>query len=166
MVIKKNWYGIYTYANTEKKLYDNISNRHLEAFLPLTTELRQWSDRKKKITLPIFKSYLFAYVDIEGMHIIKTLAGFSHYIRFGGYPTIISQYDIDLIKKIMEHYQYINTAVSNLVVGDKVVIYRGILAGYQGILIKDQKSKKVALSVARLNQSLLVDVSEDNIIKI
>jgi len=166
MLCKKNWYGIYTHANTEKKLYENINNRKIEAFLPLTKEIRQWSDRKKEFMLPVFKSYVFVYVDFVGMHIIKKLAGFSHYIRFGGYPTIISEHDINLIRTVIQHYSKINAISSNFISGEKVKIYRGILSGYSGVLTKDQQGKKVALAVNKLNQSLLVEIPETDIIRI
>jgi len=163
---KKNWYGIYAHANTEKKLYENINSRQIEAFLPLTKEVRQWSDRKKEFMLPVFKSYVFVYVDIVGMHIIKKLAGFSHYVRFGGYPTVISEKDINLIRTVIKHYARINSISSNFISGDKVKIYRGILSGYYGVLTKDQQGDKVALSVDKLNQSLLVEIPETDIIRV
>jgi len=163
---EKNWYGIYTHANTEKKLYENINSRKIEAFLPLTKEVRQWSDRKKEFMLPVFKSYVFAYVDIVGMHIIKKLAGFSHYVRFGGYPTIISKKDINLIRTVIKHYTEINSIASNFISGEKVKIYRGILSGYHGVLTKDPQGKKVALSIDKLNQSLLVEIPETDILKV
>ena len=54
-----NWYAIYTRAKAEKKVYEQLERSGYEVYLPLTTTIKQWSDRKKKIKTPLISSYVF-----------------------------------------------------------------------------------------------------------
>ena len=56
---KKDWYAIYTMPRSEKKVYNRIIESGIEAYLPLLTTVRIWSDRKKKVSLPLIPSFVF-----------------------------------------------------------------------------------------------------------
>ncbi|MFT4924924.1 MAG: transcription antitermination factor NusG [Phenylobacterium sp.] len=163
------WYAIYTKKAAEAKLHDCILSYSKEndlgyqTYLPLTMEIKQWSDRKKQCQRPLFNNYLFVKHDDKGFAQIKTMPGFCDYIRFGQYPAAIPQAQISMIKTIMAHHQQVTCQPKRLVQGDKVRICTGPLADYEGILVCDQGSKKVALEVKNLGQCLQVHVALDNI---
>ena len=46
-----NWYVLYTTSRAEKKVAQRLEEKGLEVFLPMIEELRQWSDRKKKVEI-------------------------------------------------------------------------------------------------------------------
>ena len=43
-----SWYAVYTAARAEKKVKERLDQIGIENYLPLRTEYRVWSDRKKK----------------------------------------------------------------------------------------------------------------------
>jgi transcription antitermination factor NusG len=57
--IAKKWLVFYTKSRNEKSAYKNLKKFGFEPYLPLQKVLRQWSDRKKKVELPLFNSYIF-----------------------------------------------------------------------------------------------------------
>ena len=52
------WYALYTKPRWEKKVAKALEKIGIIVYCPMITEVRQWSDRKKKVTLPLFKSYV------------------------------------------------------------------------------------------------------------
>jgi hypothetical protein len=54
-----NWYAVQTRARNEKVVCERLQEQGLATFLPLVTEVRRWSDRKKKVELPLFSCYVF-----------------------------------------------------------------------------------------------------------
>jgi len=62
--MEKKWYVVYTTPRGEKKANHRLEEKGIETYLPLRKTIRQWSDRKKKIEVPLFTSYLFVYVDL------------------------------------------------------------------------------------------------------
>ena len=137
-----------------------------EPYLPLITEIKQWSDRKIIREVPLFKNYLFVKHDANGFHQIQTMPGFSDYISFGKYPSKIPETQIIQIKTIIEHHKNISCKAKRFVKGEAVCIASGPLACYEGILIEDHSDSKVAIEVKILGQYLEVDVPIKNIIKL
>jgi hypothetical protein len=56
------WYALYTRPRHEKQVYEDLSNRQIEGFLPTYKIRRRWSDRYKVVEEPLFKNYLFVNV--------------------------------------------------------------------------------------------------------
>jgi transcription antitermination factor NusG len=54
-----SWYAVQTRARNEKVVCERLQEQGLSTFLPLVTEVRRWSDRKKKVELPLFSCYVF-----------------------------------------------------------------------------------------------------------
>src|ERR1700730_11997668 len=54
-----NWYALPNRARNEKAISERLQEQGLTTFLPLVTEVRRWSDRKKKVELPLFSCYVF-----------------------------------------------------------------------------------------------------------
>ena len=61
----KSWYALYTAHQHEKVVEHILSEKGFEVFLPLYMTMRQWSDRPKKLTLPLFPCYVFVQGGLE-----------------------------------------------------------------------------------------------------
>ena len=61
--INKKWFVIYTRSRFEKKIYQELLKINIESYLPLQKKLKQWSDRKKWVEEPLFRSYIFVKID-------------------------------------------------------------------------------------------------------
>ena len=56
--IKKKWHVFYVQARHEKKVNERLLDCGYETFLPLKKVLKQWSQRKKWVEEPLFRSYI------------------------------------------------------------------------------------------------------------
>lgn len=125
-----------------------------------------WSDRKKIVEEPLFKSYVFIHVDKNGLHLAKTILGFSHFIRFGAYPVVIPDEQIKKIEKIVGSANNTEIISSQLSKGDKVRVINGPLKNIEGVLMASEGRKKLAVEFSQLGQSILVAVDSELLIKI
>src|SRR5438093_13760100 len=57
--LASNWYAVQTGPRHERKIFTHLVNEGFESFLPVRSELRQWSDRKQKVEFPLFPNYVF-----------------------------------------------------------------------------------------------------------
>jgi transcription antitermination factor NusG len=62
---KCSWHVVYTMPNSERKVATAIAEMGIEPYLPLHKVMRQWSDRKKKLLVPLFPNYVFVNVSPE-----------------------------------------------------------------------------------------------------
>ena len=70
----KYWYAVYVRSRQEKKIHKIFLNNGIKSSLPLMKTTRQWSDRKKKVEIPLFRGYIFVRIDIgkEKLNILQT----------------------------------------------------------------------------------------------
>ena len=61
----KKWYAIYVKSRYEKRIYQELCDKGIKSSLPLIIQTRQWSDRKKKVEVPLFRGYVFVNIDIS-----------------------------------------------------------------------------------------------------
>ncbi len=54
----EHWYVLFTMSKLEKKINYSFQQQGIESFLPLHKIIRQWSDRKKKLDVPLFPNYI------------------------------------------------------------------------------------------------------------
>ena len=50
---EQNWYALYTKPRFEKKVSSLLFENNFNCYLPLVSTIKQWSDRKKKVELPL-----------------------------------------------------------------------------------------------------------------
>jgi len=65
---------VYVKSRHEKSVHQELQRKGIKSSLPLMTQIRQWSDRKKKIEVPLFRGYVFVNIDIskDKLHVLQT----------------------------------------------------------------------------------------------
>ncbi|MCB0292804.1 MAG: antitermination protein NusG, partial [Calditrichaeota bacterium] len=79
-----SWYALYTRPRHEKKVFDQLQEKRIEAFLPLTKELRQWKDRRRWVETPLFTGYVFINIDLRFRLEALQTYGVVRLVSFGG----------------------------------------------------------------------------------
>lgn len=163
--VQKKWHVIYTRARSEKKIYDRLCRLGIDAYLPLQKVRKQWSDRKKWVHEPLFRSYLFVRIDPTEYQTVLMVDGVVRYIYFEGKPAIVPEKQIDDLRRLMNNEILLEYApmVSK---GDRVAIRSGPMAGVEGVLQDFQGEKRVILQITGLEQALAIMVPITDVEKI
>lgn len=161
------WYALYTRSRTEKKVYAELIHREINAFLPLHKTIRQWSDRKKTVEVPLFNSYIF--VNIPEKDYLKALqvTGVVKFVTFEGKAVPIPPQQIEAIKAyIGEGTPEYSIDASDLESGVSIEITRGPMMGLTGILLTLQGKNRVKVEIDCVGQSLIIDVPRTSLRKV
>ncbi len=155
----KKWYVIYCKSRHEKKIYDNLIEQRIDAFLPLQKTLKQWSDRKKWVEEPIFRSYLFVNIVYkkEYLNVLKTY-GVVYFVKIENQASVIPEQQINDIKLILKLNIDFDISCEKLKKGSKVKLKHGPFAGMNGNIVKYHGKKRVQIEIDAIGQSLLVEV--------
>jgi transcriptional antiterminator RfaH len=155
----KNWYAIYVRPRAEKKVSEAFEEKCLEHYLPLKKSLRQWSDRKKWIELPIISGYVFVKIDLkERLDVLKTdfVLGF---VRYLGSDALIPEPQINTMKSILGQSDLmVDIDFSNYQKDQPVRIIAGPLTGLTGNLVSVRNQKKVLLRLEQINMNIVVEI--------
>jgi transcription antitermination factor NusG len=155
----KNWLVFYTKSRQEKKVSELLSRRGIEVFLPLQKVMRQWSDRKKKVEVPLFNSYIFVQESLDKIPSILQTPGVAWNIRHNDKPAILHQKEMEVIKRFISSGLLLESqAVGNLVEGDPVEVIDGSLKGMLGLLVKTNDGEKFTIAIESIGQSMLVRI--------
>ena len=93
-----NWYAIYTKPRNEKKVTETLNSMGIEAYCPMVTSIKQWSDRKKKVTAPVLPSYVFVKIEEQKRNEVFQVAGIVRYVYWLGKPAIIRAIEIEALQ--------------------------------------------------------------------
>lgn len=160
------WYVFYTKPRFEKKVNEKLMAKGIETYLPLIKVWRQWSDRKKLIEEPLFKSYIFAHVNEKGRLAVLQTDGIVRCISFNGKIAVVPDDQIEYVKKIVEFKQDSLKVVSQIYKGTRVKVVSGPLEGMEGFVEYVDEDKWVVFNVDAVNHSIRVRLSKNEVVKI
>jgi transcriptional antiterminator RfaH len=138
------WYVLYTKPRNEKKVAKLLAEKGIEVYCPLTEEIRQWSDRKKKIQEPVFRSYIFVSLHNykEENVIVLTTPGAVRFLWWTGKPGVVRAQEIQAIRDFLDNYKNAEITVE-IAKGQTVVIKEGPLKDNRGQVLSVKKNMAI-----------------------
>jgi len=154
----KQWYALYTKPRWEKKVDSILLRKGIESWCPLQKIERQWSDRKKIIEDPLFKSYVFVHIAEEERLTVLQTDGVLNFVHYLNRPAIIRDDEIMLIKSFLsEKEAFISVqSLQSFRENDKVVVKKGVFMDQEGTVIR-LGSKKIYVKLESLQQLMIVE---------
>ena len=138
-----NWYVVYTKPKWEKKVAEQLVQRGIECYCPLVTQIRLWSDRKKKVEVPLFNSYVFVRLEEKDRNLVFQSSGVVRYLFWLGKPAIVREEEIGTIKNWLSMPDAYEVSVAALQVGDKVVLDSGPFQSQEAVVQEVNKNSYV-----------------------
>ncbi|MGO4821874.1 MULTISPECIES: UpxY family transcription antiterminator [unclassified Flavobacterium] len=129
-----NWYVVYTKPKWERKVAEQLNKLGIECYCPVITQVRQWSDRKKKVEVPLFNSYVFVHLEEKDRNLVFQSAGAVRYLFWLGMPAIVKDDEIYTIKKWLETPDKYQVAVESVKIGDRITVGSGPFAAQKAVV--------------------------------
>ena len=154
---RKKWFAFYTKSRHEKSVHNTLINNGYEVYLPLLRERKKWSDRKKWVEYPLFKSYLFIKIEPKDSIFALKTPGIVRMIKFGNRPSPIPN-QIILSLKLMLEGGYNPQPTDYFLKGDPVIIKDGPLSGLEGEIIKVHNEERFIVHVHTIQHSISIKI--------
>lgn len=139
------WYALYTKPKQELKTAEKLIAIGIEAYCPSKTEVRQWSDRKKKVTVPLLTSYVFVQIEEKERHLVFDIPSVVQYVFWLKKPAVISDQEMQLLKESIEK-PYKELQIREIQKGDLIEIHEGPFKGQTAeVISKSNRKTKVVL---------------------
>jgi transcription antitermination factor NusG len=159
-----SWYAVLTRSRQEKTAASMLQSQSIDIFLPLYQDERRWSDRKKRISVPLFPGYLFVQIVASSTARFRVLKvpGIVEFVGNREGPLPIPQTDIEAVRAVIS--RGVECALHPfLKAGDRVRVVRGALAGVEGNLSRRGVQSRLVVSVEMLQRSVSVIVDEADV---
>ncbi|MGH9680677.1 MAG: transcription termination/antitermination protein NusG, partial [Candidatus Acidiferrales bacterium] len=154
-----SWYAIQTFPRHEKAVATRLAMDGIECLLPLTVEERKWSDRRKRVSVPLFPGYIFLQLfdyDLERLDVLHR-PGVVRFVGNRRETMSIPFEEIQGIRRLMEN-KISCRPHPFLAEGQRVRVRTGALEGLEGILVRVNENESVVLSVRLIQRSLAIRV--------
>jgi len=114
-----NWYVLYTKPRSEKKVEEQLLSLGINAYCPMRSEIKIWSDRKKKIRKPVLPSMVLVNISDNDINRVFESPLVVRYMFWLGKRAVVRQWEIDILKKYLDgSYNLISDNSSSVNVGD------------------------------------------------
>ena len=151
-----NWYVVYTKPKWEKKVAERLNEIGVVAYCPLVTKISQWSDRKKRISVPLFNSYVFVQMEDKDRNRVFEISGAVRYLFWLGKPAVVKDLEIEAIRQWLSAPDVYEVVLDQWKKGDKITLESGPFIS-QTAIIQEVKQNHYILILESLGCMLRVD---------
>jgi transcription antitermination factor NusG len=162
------WYAIYVNSRSEKKVVELLKAKYIEAYAPIIKTMRQWSDRKKMVEIPLLNGYVFVKINAVDKDKVLQTKGVVNYVRYCGAIAIIKEVEINRLKQLVDlGYQLqVNAPQAKYAEGDKIKITSGPLKNMEGYVLENKQGKFIDILLESIGLSIKVKLSEEILLPI
>lgn len=133
------WFAIYTRPKNEKKVVAGLEKIGIEVYCPMVKQVKQWSDRKKKVEVPLINSYVFVNIEESDRNIVFEIPGVVRYLFWLGKPAVIQEQEIEVLKESLKGILS-TVEVNGIQPGDNLTISNGPFQGKEGVVSQVEKN--------------------------
>lgn len=134
-----SWNVIYTKSRSEKKVEERLKNIGIEAYCPVRTEVKFWSDRKKSILVPVLPSMVLVKIEKNKINQVFDIPGVVRYMFWLKKHAVVRDSEVDALKLLLKSNNIIEQNVASYNVGDEIKI--SSLEDQLGIIKKISKNQ-------------------------
>ena len=149
----KRWLAAYVKMHHEKKVRDRLKTMGINHFLPVQEEVRQWSDRKKKVERVLIPMMIFVYVDSSEQRQVIELPSVLRYLVLRGerVPAVIPDNQMERFQFMVDHSDSpVQFDSQDLKPGTKVRVIKGSMSGLEGELVTVDGKHTIAIRIQQL----------------
>lgn len=150
----EHWYALYVRMHHEKKTAARLDELKVTNYLPVQEVVRQWSDRKKKLSVVVIPMMIFVRTtEHDRLELIRNIPAITGSLmdRSTHRPAIIRDEEMDQFKFMLDFSeQTVHFLDKPLVPGDRVKVIKGPLTGLEGELILIDNKAEIVVRIDQL----------------
>ena len=131
--------------------------------MPLVSRWRQWSDRKKKVEEPLFRSYVFVCISESEYYNALNVPGAVRFVTFGGKAVAIPENQIAAIRHYLHEFDEVTVDEQLLKTGEIVRIKAGPMEGLIGKLLKYKNKFRLIIQIDTIGQSIALHIPRSRV---
>lgn len=157
------WYAVYTNANHEKRVAQQLRQRSIEHLLPLYDSVRRWKDRRVQLQMPLFPGYVFVRFALRDRVQVLQIPSVARLVSFSGHPAPVPEGDIQSIQNCLNRGQNVEP-YPYLQAGRRARVISGPLRGLEGIILRRKNRTRLILSFDLIMRSVAVEVDDVDLV--
>ncbi len=151
------WFAAYTATHHEKHVHQQLTDRHVESFLPLYSTRRQWKKRNpENVELPLFPNYIFVRIARRERAAVLGTPGVFSIVGSQQMAWELPEREIEALRsglheRKIEPHRY-------FVIGERARVKSGVLAGLEGVVVRKKNNLQIVLTLEQIMKSVAIEV--------
>lgn len=165
-----NWLVVKSKPRSEKKLAQQLSARGINCYAITYTSLKQWSDRKKKVEIPLIPGVVFveySHDDVSALYQYPLVRGV---LKEFGQLALVKWHEINNLILLAQAWSgddvHFETIGPDLCAGDWVEVTQGQFKGMRGTLTELKGQHRLAVALEVLQWAVTLDISKSQVKKL
>ncbi len=154
------WVALTVRPRLERPVQQRLTRAGLETFVPWHGVRRRWSDRFRVVEENLFPGYVFCRSKFADRRMVMGQPGVASVVSFNHTPATIPDAQIEALRRAIQSGLSLGPWPF-LKVGQKVRIERGVLAGFEGVLVRNASAWNLVVSVDALQRSIAIEIERD-----
>jgi transcription antitermination factor NusG len=157
---EKKWFAIYTKYKCEKFVVERLTNKGIEAYVPLISKTKRYTRKTKHYKVPLINSYAFVHITrSEYVRVLETeyVMGF---LKQRKNLISIPDDEINILRRIVGEIELVDINPLSYDIGTPVEIIGGNLTGVKGKLIKRQGKNEFVVELHTIGYQLQMIVDK------
>ena len=142
------WFALNVKRRKEIKISEQLKEIGCQVYCPTVTTVKNWSDRKKKVTKPLIGNYIFIKIEEKERTKVFEIPGVIKYLFYLGAPAKVPNKEIDILKDFLKEGASI-PLIENIKPGDTHLITNGPFKG-QNSVVQEVGSNRLQVVLAEL----------------
>ena len=156
--ISKSWYALYVKNRHEKCVHSELQQKGIESSLPLTIVTRQWSDRRKKVEVPLFRGYVFVKIDIKNEKLpVLTTTGVVKFVTFNNVTVPIPEDQMYWLQQMIAS-DLLLSQEQDFPIGTEIDVMFGPLKGLRGRVKQKNSETRLVVWFDAIMQGVSVEI--------
>ena len=155
---EKQWFVVYTKPRSEKKVSERLQQAGIEMYLPLQKVMRQWSDRKKRVEIPLIPSIIFVCLEKKKLSSVYQLSGVTGVLKYLGEPAVVKTSEILNLRILLQEVFTDELQQVDIQAGDMVEVVSGPFKGLQACAVQLQNSMRLIIEIKNMGLGFSVNV--------
>ncbi len=161
--VQPRWFAVYTRANHERRVSDQLTEWGVEIFLPQYETVRKWKDRHVRLQLPLFPGYVFVHIALQNRLQVLQVPGVAWLVSFAGKPVAVPEEEFTKIRAFLNH-GFRAEPHPYLKAGKRVRVCDGPFVGMEGIVLRRKNSNRLVISLELIQRAMVVDLEEASLL--
>ena len=152
------WHVVRTKIKCEKFVRERLNTMGMDAFVPLQRRTARYNRKVKVYELPLISCYTFVRLDKARRNEVLALPYVQGMLRIDGTDCLVSDREIDWLQKISGTTLEVRTETLSMMVGTKVILAYGQLAGMEGVIMSQRSKHEVVVALESLGLQMMIQV--------
>lgn len=161
------WYALHTRSRHERVVANRLQECGIETYLPIVQEIHRWSDRKKKVEVPLFSCYVFLRCSLspQNRNYVYRIDSALGFVGGTGVGVAIPDEQIESVRTLLSQtapwrsHPFLKT-------GQRVRVRGGALDGIEGIFLSENGDHSLVISVDAIQRSMSVRIDGYDVVPV